>query len=121
AMWNHAPKMIASGATASPFTAGEMRSLLSYLWARQFLLDAGSPGAGRRVFESKRCAACHQDSSSGAPNLAGRSFTASTMVSVLWHHGPHMRDQMASRHIAWPHFDGSQMSDLIAYLNSRKP
>jgi hypothetical protein len=28
-----------------------------------------------------------------------------------------MLDRMQSKKIPWPRFDGSQMSDLIAYLN----
>jgi cytochrome c551/c552 len=117
-MWNHAPKMAAAGAKPVQFTPGEMQDLLNYLWARQFFEDAGNSASGRHVFESKRCAACHQDPSSGAPQLKGRTFSASVMVSALWHHGPRMLDQMKSKNIPWPRFDRAQMSDLIAYLNS---
>jgi NapC/NirT cytochrome c family protein len=41
------------------------------------------------------------------------------MVSALWHHGPSMVDQMHRKSIAWPHFDAREMSNLIAYLDSR--
>jgi hypothetical protein len=43
------------------------------------------------------------------------------MVSALWRHGPRMLDQMKTKGLGWPRFDGSQMADLIAYLNSGKP
>jgi cytochrome c2 len=121
AMWNHAPKMAAAGAKPVKLEAGEMRELLSYLWAKQFFEDSGDPASGRRVFAAKRCAACHEDQSTGAPKLtgAGRSFNGAAMVSVLWHHGPRMFDQMKSKGISWPRFERSQMSDLIAFLNSR--
>ena len=117
AMWNHAPKMPAKPAH---FDTGEMRELLSYLWARQFFEDSGNAERGKRVFNSKHCATCHNDASSGAPKLTGvqRSFTGAVMVSALWHHGPRMLDQMKSRAISWPRFDGREMSDLIAFLNS---
>jgi cytochrome c551/c552 len=120
AMWNHAPKMAAAGAKPVRLEAGEMRDLLSYLWAEQFFEGSGNPAAGRRVFGAKRCATCHEDPSSGAPKLAsaGRSFTGATMVSALWHHGPRMLDLMKAKGIAWPRFEGAQMSDLIAFLNS---
>jgi len=117
-MWDHAPRMAAAGAKPVTFAPGEMKDLLSYLWAAQFFEDSGSPAAGRRVFEANHCAACHQDASSGAPSLNGKSFSAAIMVSALWHHGPRMLDQMGAKHIAWPRFDGRQMSDLVAYLNS---
>jgi cytochrome c2 len=122
AMWNHGSS---TPAAPAPFAAGEIGELLSYLWARQFFVDAGDAGRGKRVFVAKHCATCHDDASSGAPKLAGgqRSFTGVTftgaiMVSALLHHGPLMREQMNGRGIRWPHFDGREMSNLIAYLNA---
>ena len=121
-MWNHAPRMAAAGAPPVQFDQAQMRDLLSAFWAAGFFQDSGNAAAGNKVFASKKCAVCHNDASSGAPHLpaAGREFTGATMVSVLWHHGPRMLDQMKSKGIAWPRFDGGQMSDLIAYLNSSK-
>jgi mono/diheme cytochrome c family protein len=118
AMWDHEPRMPAAPA---PLSFAEMREIVSYLWADQFFQDAGNPAAGGRVFAAKGCATCHNDASSGAPKLtgAGRSFTATTIVSVLWHHGPQMLDQMKNKGIAWPRFEGSDMANLIAYLNAQ--
>lgn len=115
-MWNHAPRMAAAGAKPVEFAPGEMEEMLNYLWARQFFQDAGNPGAGKRVFENKKCAVCHRDG--GAPKIEGQSLTSADMVSALWHHGPQMLDQMKSKNIGWPRFEGSQMSDLLAFLNS---
>lgn len=119
AMWNHEPRM---PAVPVPLSLDEMREIVSYLWTDQFFEDQGSPAAGERVFASKRCAVCHNDPSSGAPKLAGsgRSYSAATMVSALWHHGPQMLDQMKTKGIAWPRLDGPQMANLVAYLNGRK-
>ena len=119
AMWSHEPRMPAAPA---PLSLAEMREIVSYLWAEQFFQDAGSATAGARVFAAKRCATCHNDASSGAPKLTGtdRSVNAATIVSVLWHHGPQMLDQMKTKGIAWPRFEGSDMANLIAYLNARK-
>jgi mono/diheme cytochrome c family protein len=117
AMWSHASKM----APNTPrLEVDEMRDLLSYLWAEQFFQDSGDSSAGRRVFRNKRCATCHNDPSSGAPQLpkTGQPFTSSQMVSALWHHGPQMQEQMKSKSIAWPRFSGKEMADLIAYLSS---
>jgi mono/diheme cytochrome c family protein len=117
AMWNHAPKMAQTPPQLDPV---EMREIVSYLWAGQFFEDSGKAAAGERVFASKRCTSCHNNASSGAPALpaAGRTFTGATMVSVLWRHGPRMMEQMNSMYIAWPRFEGTQMADVIAYLNS---
>lgn len=118
AMWDHEPKM---PATPAPLTLSEMREITSYLWAQQFFEDQGSAAAGAHVFTAKHCATCHNDPSSGAPKLtgAGRTYSAATMVSALWHHGPRMLDLMGTKGIAWPHFDGPEMSNLIAYLNEQ--
>jgi mono/diheme cytochrome c family protein len=108
AMWNHQPHM----ASAPPeLTVKEMREITSYLWAGKFFEDGGGGAAGRRVFTAKRCATCHEDAASGAPKLTGKTFNGSIMVA-------------AAKGIPWPRFDGAQMSDLIAFLNSasrRKP
>ena len=120
AMWNHEPILSKAGSTPAKFAPGEMRDLLGYLWTQQFFEDRGSTAAGRRVFVSKKCAACHEDSSK-APKL-GRleGFSGATMVSALWRHGPSMLGQMKKQGVGWPRFEGSQMADLIAYLNSQK-
>jgi cytochrome c2 len=128
AMWNHEPRMEKkpSPATATNLPRppahlelDEMRQLIGYLWAREFFEDSGNGSRGARVFEAKRCAACHFNGANGAPKLpsAERSFTGATMVSALWRHGPTMLATMQSNHVAWPRFDGMQMGDVIAYLN----
>jgi mono/diheme cytochrome c family protein len=115
AMWSHQPRM----ASAPPeLTVEEMREITSYLWAGQFFEDTGAAAAGRRVFTAKRCATCHEDAASGAPKLAGKTFNGAIMVAALWHHGSEMLDRMRAKGIPWPRFDGTQMSDLIAFLNS---
>lgn len=99
-----------------------MRQIVSYIWARQFFEPGGNAGRGKRVFEQNKCAACHNDPSSGAPSLAARKqgYTAIGMTAVLWEHGPQMLERMRRKNLAWPRFDGSQMQDLIAHLNTLK-
>ena len=121
-MWNHAPRMAAAGAPAVNLNPGQMRDLVSSFWAAKFFEDAGHPASGSRVFANKNCAVCHNDASSGAPHLPiqGRDFSGASMISVLWRHGPRMLDLMKTKGLAWPRFDGAQMADLIAYLNSNQ-
>ena len=121
AMWNHAPRMAAAGAKPSSFDTGEMRELLSYLWAKQFFESAGDAGRGKRVFSAKRCTTCHDNSASGAPKLDATtaSRSAAGLVAALWRHGPAMLERMRGENIPWPQFGTREMSDLIAYLNLR--
>ncbi len=118
-MWNHEPRM---PKLPAPLELSEMRELVSYLWAEDFFVDAGKASAGERLFLSKRCTVCHDNSSSGAPKLtgSGRTFSAAVMVSALWHHGPQMLDQMKAKNIAWPRLTGANMANLVAYLNGGK-
>ena len=97
-----------------------MREILAYIWARQYFRGEGNTARGRRVFTEKNCAACHNDSSTGAPKLArGKdAYSAIAMISVLWQHGPAMLEMMTGKGIPWPRFNAAEMSDLIAYLNS---
>jgi mono/diheme cytochrome c family protein len=118
-MWDHGLRMPAATIHLEP---GEMREVLSYVWAAQFFESSGDAGRGKRVFAAKRCAACHDNASSGAPSLAhdARSVSGITMVSALWRHGPTMLALMMERKMPWPRFDAREMSDLIAYLNTRE-
>jgi mono/diheme cytochrome c family protein len=109
AMWNQDPRIPAA---PSPLDLSDMREIAGYLWAVQFLEDAGSPAAGARVFKAEHGAVCHSEASSGAlqPTGKNRWFGAAAMVSALWHHDPGMFDRMKSKGIAWPRFDGSEMA-----------
>jgi mono/diheme cytochrome c family protein len=118
-MWDHAPKM----AQPPPsLERDEMRQIVSYLWAQEIFQESGNAAEGKKVFAAKNCATCHNDPSSGAPNLSSRrgSFSAISMVSTLWRHGPRMLEQMKAKGIGWPQFTAHQMSDLIAFLNAAK-
>jgi mono/diheme cytochrome c family protein len=118
-MWNHADKMAQVPPTLNQ---EEMRQIVAYVWSKQFSGEDGNAGRGKHIFTAKNCATCHNDPSSGAPNLASRqgSYSAVSMVAALWNHGPGMLRTMQQKNIPWPRFDGNDMADLIAYLNSGK-
>jgi mono/diheme cytochrome c family protein len=116
-MWNHEPTMKVPPPALSP---DEMRRILGYVWERQYFQGNGDAARGKKVFVDKSCASCHNQPSSGAPNLAkGKdAYSVVSMVSSLWLHGPRMLTAMQLKKIAWPRFETRQMADLIAYLNS---
>ncbi len=76
------------------------------------------------MFAKKNCGVCHNDPSSGAPDLkktlAARNapLRPFSMASVLWLHGPAMLEKMKQMDRPWPLFYKSEMVDLTAYLNS---
>jgi cytochrome c2 len=118
AMWNHAPQM---RQPPPELTTTEWRQLISYVWAKQFFATRGDAARGQKVFESKKCAVCHNDPSSGAPKLSKppEPYSAITIVSALWLHGPVMLKMMQEKHIIWPQLTPGEMNNVIAYLNSR--
>ena len=116
-MWNHEPLM---KQPPPALTEDEMRQILGYVWARQYFESEGSAQRGKKVFAEKHCASCHNESASGAPNLAKAHETYSdiTMVAALWKHGPVMLEAMRKKGIDWPRMTAEQMAGLISYLNS---
>jgi mono/diheme cytochrome c family protein len=121
AMWNHEPLMNKARKAAPPhLELDEMQHLIGYLWAREYFEDSGDASRGAHIFQGKQCTVCHGTGANGAPKFptSDRTFSGAAMVSALWHHGPSMLSQMKVTRIAWPRFEGSQMADVIAYLNS---
>lgn len=115
AMWNHAPKMAQSQPELNPV---EMRRIVGYLWSVGYFEAPGDAGRGKAVFAKNRCGSCH-GAGSKASNLSGhKPFDSFNMVASLWRHGPAMLTEMRGSGQAWPRFQGSQMGDLIAYLNT---
>ncbi len=116
AMWNHATR---TRVDPAPLTQEEMRRVVGYLISMQFFEERGDVAQGGKVFARKRCGACHDDASSGAPSRAAMAGTITSfgMAAALWKHGPVMLDRMRLKGISWPRFSGSEMADLISYLH----
>jgi mono/diheme cytochrome c family protein len=122
-MWNHVPQMARrAGGVLPRLERGEMADLGAYLFARRYFDEQGDAGAGERVFAAN-CEACHgaRREEFKAPDLAAavERFSPVTMTSALWRHDRAIREIAGRRGISWPHFEGSEISDLIAFLNSR--
>ena len=100
-----------------------MPDLIAFLFSQRYFLERGNAARGRRTYEEKSCAKCHESRSpeTGAPDLsqATEVYSPITLTSAVWRHGPSMMDRMKRQKIEWPEFEGSEMADLIAYLNSK--
>lgn len=127
-MWNHAPKMLETahrrGEQQKPeaLEAQDMVDIITYLIARRYFMAEGDPKAGWKVFFAKQCVTCHGFDEWGGkigPQLNPVRGNASPilMAHVMWTYGPKMMSEMAARGIPWPRFEGSEMADLIAFLN----
>jgi len=112
-LWNHAPMM--SNLPPS-LNAGEIENLLAYLWQSRYFDEPGEVGQGRTVFESRRCAACHDT----LP--AVRPYDSSAMLAAFWKHQGPVLEKARELGIVWPKLSGKDMAHLIAYANSvRRP
>jgi len=117
AMWNHAPKHRSpDGDSASSFSADEMGDLISHLYFNGGFEESGNPGKGRGLFVKKGCQSCH---GAAADDLvgSGNRFTAASMASAVWSHGPEMLEEMQKRGIEWPTLARRDVADLVAYLD----
>ena len=122
-MWNHAPEMRSKGGHTEKLAPGDMRNLIAYLFAQRFFFDPGDANKGKKVYDAKSCANCHElrRSQTGATDLtlATEAYSPITLTASLWKHGPAMLKTMKQQNIEWPQFEKSEMTDLIAWLNSR--
>jgi cytochrome c2 len=127
AMWNHGPKMWAKMTELQIdvpiLTSEEMSDLISYLYFIQFIDPPGDVERGRRVYQQKRCAACHafpEVGIIGGPDLAKVKMmeTPLEVITAMWNHAGGMEEMMLKQAVAWPILKGGEMADLIAYLLS---
>ncbi len=126
AMWNHIPQMAAQmrklkkpPPQLSPRETGD---LIAFLDTVNYFEPVGDAKAGKKIFFDKQCVVCHQIERVGGvfgPSLDsvvqfGPIFFAATM----WNHGPAMAEAMQARGVKRPHFSGSELRNLIAYVKS---
>jgi len=132
AMWNAGPVMqreqLRVGRPIPQFTGHEMADLQAYVRAegrRQGreveLQPLPNPGRGAEVYRAKRCGACHDGAPGRVPDItrSALSKTVSEITGLLWNHSYAMGAEMAARGVAFPHFEGNELADLIAHLYFR--
>lgn len=126
-MWNHAPAMHAmmlrQGISIPTFSGSEMLDLIGYLFSIRYFDPAGDSGKGAQIYADKGCADCHGAGRGGGrriPALTGLAGTMSPikLATAMWNHGPSMWLELQQRGRSWPLFEGEEMHDLIAFLDT---
>ena len=123
AMWNHRPQTQEPSLQASRLDAREAGDLIAFLFALNYFQTEGDATAGQRLFIEKRCVICHQAGGTGGvvgPSLEHFKAYASPMfvAAVMWNHGPQMAQSMRASGIERPTLEGTEVRNLVAYLNA---
>ncbi len=126
-MWNHGPEMVRKmeerGIRRPRLTSQEAGDLIAFLYTLDYFDPPGDPEAGQAVFTEKKCALCHQVGGVGGvigPDLSRLAQTPSPIrvAAAMWNHGPAMSEAARARGIPRPRLSGTELADLIAYLES---
>ncbi len=126
-IWNHlrgmGAKMREYQIERPQMSPREAADLVAFLFTLDYFDPPGDVEAGRRLFTEKKCVVCHQVGDYGGvigPSLDHlRQYGSPILVAAaMWNHGPAMSELMAERGIERPRFVGTELSDLIAYLES---
>ena len=126
--WNHAPvmreKMQDLKIQPPRLNSREMADLAAFLTAyRYYVTQVGQPGnpaAGKAVFDAKGCARCHGPAwDKLAPDLARyNQLSVIVVAEAMWNHGSEMAVELRRENLPWPKFKGSEMGDLLAFLQA---
>jgi mono/diheme cytochrome c family protein len=111
-IWNHSQKM----PTVRLVSPDDMRKLLAYVWQLQYDGPPGSRVLGQKAFVDKGCIECHQ-----GPLGNGKRITAFSIVAAAWGPTRAAHHLMLEKGTPWPNLSPADVSNLVAYLNSRSP
>lgn len=133
ALWNHGPDMAAKMAEQNLVRPNleddDVANIVAYIRGDArgtATLDlayaqAGSPQAGKLVFQQKGCVQCHSIAGAGGsvgPDLGVQRPRAhmAEMAAALWNHGPAMWAKMKELGRPVPKLSDTEMADLLAYI-----
>jgi mono/diheme cytochrome c family protein len=104
-------------------SAGEVTSLIAFLFTLQYYDQPGDPKAGEQAFTAKGCIQCHEVGGKGGrrgPSLdfLKRADSPVLVAVALWNHGPEMVEAVETRGIPRPTFTGKELGDIVAFIGA---
>jgi len=129
-MWNHVPRMgdemREHGIERPQISEREAGDLIAFLFTLDYFDPPGDVENGKQLFSEKKCVVCHQLGVYGGvlgPSLdhLGQYGSPILVAASMWNHGPAMADLMEETGVPRPTFTGSELTDLISYLESATP
>ncbi|RMF94260.1 MAG: hypothetical protein D6736_00325 [Nitrospinota bacterium] len=125
AMWNHATemqeKMRLLHVPAVSMTSEEMEELLAFIYFLGYFDDPGNPSLGKLVFREKGCSQCHVVGKSGETDkipldALARYASPIQIACAMWNHVRPEGEKGEKWEEQWPHFQGEEVNDLVAYI-----
>lgn len=114
-VWNHAPQMcerLKSENVSHPAVDDDdMAHLLAFLYQARYFDVQGDVERGRQLFEAKGCGRCH------TPEGFHAVANPVSWAREMWNHAAVMQSRMQAAGMAWSRFEGTEMSDLFAYVS----
>ena len=127
AMWNKGPAMAREMkrrvVPVPPLQAHELADVVAFLHSVQYFAAPGDSRRGETLARAKGCLGCHSMSGKGGSigpdfrKVAGLDQPA-TVVSAMWNHAGAMEQKMAEMSLAWPLLKGSEMADLVSFVQT---
>ena len=127
AMWNKGPAMAREMkrriVPVPPLQADELADIVAYLYSVQYFAGAGDSRRGETLAKGKGCLGCHAISGKGRnigpdfKKVAGLDQQA-MIVAAMWNHAAPMEQKMAEMSVAWPLLKGSEMADLVSFIQT---
>jgi mono/diheme cytochrome c family protein len=126
-MWNHAPSMWSVmrrlGIERQELDPESAADLFAFFSSSRFFDQPGDAARGKQAFQQNRCAECHGINTSEA---AGATPVAKwqglgdpiALAESMWNHAGRMKQEFASRGIAWPELTAQELSDMLLYLRN---
>jgi mono/diheme cytochrome c family protein len=126
-VWNHLPAMVdgmrVQGIQYPELNADEADDLIGFLFTLDYFDAPGDVTAGKKLYTEKKCFVCHRIGDYGGdagPELDhfGRYGSPIIAAASMWNHSAMMSQAMELTGVERPMFEGSDILDLIAYLQS---
>jgi cytochrome c2 len=123
-MWNHASDMrraMEVWQTIPKLNESELANLVAYLFSISYFDEPGDAVRGKAVLEKSGCQKCHQNGGSGGkigpPLDRVKQFGSPLFLAqAMWNHGLGMSRTMERLGLKRPTFEGSEIADLLSYL-----
>lgn len=135
-MWNHSPamerKFLEEKFRRPRFTSEEMKNLMAFLYYLDYFDQPGNPEEGKRLFQEKKCSACHSLGGKGGMALSPpphpppldrfkQYVSPIFFVTALWNAMKNMTKAIREHHhqnMERSLFRENDLSNILSYIKA---